>query len=178
MKKIRMIALVTLVLSLFWATTALANDWSWELVEGHHNQSVLLGPSETTSKDMIHKHGRGDYLSEGSVEISNLQNGQLMIEVLTLAHVNVDRIIHSVFLDIWDEDREDWINIDMWDFEISKEDVENEELYLLSTDFVLSGYEVGRYYRLRGLHGVELYDELEACATETDGVQLTDWRDW
>ena len=30
-----------------------------------------------------------------------------------------------------------------------------------------------RYYRARGLHMVEIGDEIEGCATETDGVLIT-----
>jgi len=131
----------------------------------------------TSSLDVVHKYGRGDYLAEGSVRIANLQNGSLEIQAMTLAHVYVDRIIQTVFLDVWDEDENDWVCLNYWDFEMVKEEVENEQLHMLVSTLTLPGYEVGRYYRARGLHGVEIYDELEACATETNGVKLTDWRD-
>ena len=60
-----------------------------------------------------------------------------------------------------------------WHVEKTKEEVENEELFMLSTTVLFLDCEVGHYYRARGLHGVELYDELEACATETNGVRVT-----
>ena len=47
-------------------------------------------------------------------------------------------------------------------------------LAYLTTSLTLTGYETGLYYRVRGLHGVEYNDELEACATESDGVLITD----
>ena len=174
MKQVKKISLITIIFSALMVMTAFANQWEWENVSGHHNQSVLLDTLELSSQDTVSKYGRGDYLAEGSVTIVNLQDGTLRIDASTLAYRNVDRIIHTVFLDVWDEDEDDWINLDAWDYERTKEEVANGELYMYSTSITVGGYEVGRYYRLRGLHGVEIYDELEACATETNGVLLTD----
>jgi len=173
MNKLLKVSFITLICSIFMAITAFAGEWSWEDAEGHHNRSILLEDDRNFDEDVVHRYGRGDYLAEGSVRIADLEDGTIEIQVRTLAYVYVDRIIHSVFLDMWDEDEEDWVMLYNWDFEKLKEDVENEELSMLITTFTVSGCEVGRYYRLRGLHGVELYDELEACATETDGVRLT-----
>lgn len=171
MKKATKLFILINLLVLMMTNVAFGNQWSWESAEGHHNQSVLL--EGTTSSDRIHRYGRGDYLADAEIQIVNNQDGRLRVDISTFAHVNVDKIMHTVFIDVWDEDEEDWINLNYWDFEITKEEVENNELHMFNTSFFLSGYEVGRYYRLRGLHGVELYDELEACATETHGVLLT-----
>lgn len=177
MKVVKKVSFLTIFLSVLMVRIAFANQWEWESIPGHHNQSILLEESELSSQDVVNRYGRGDYLAEGSVTVVNLQNGSLRLDASTLAYRNVDRIIHTVFLDVWDENESDWINLDAWDFERTKEEVEGGELYMYSTSITLSGYEVGRYYRARGLHGVELNDELEACATETDGVKLTDWLD-
>ena len=82
--------------------------------------------------------------------------------------------MHTVFLDIWEEENNYWRNLGYWDFEQTKEEAENGELYMLNTSFILTGCETQHYYRVRGLHGVEYNDELEACATETNGVLITD----
>lgn len=177
MKHLKRVGLITILFSLLMFNYSYANQWDWEKTIGHHNQSELLDVGVLEAEDSYYRYGRGDYLAEGSVQITNNQDGTLEVSALTLAHRNVDRILHSVFLDVWDAEENDWINLEFWDFEQSKEQVENEELYMLATNFTLTGYEVNRYYRLRGLHGVELNDELEACATETNGVQLTDWLD-
>ena len=172
MKKTAKLFILVNILVLMMTNVVFGNQWSWESVEGQHNQSILS--EETVSRDRIYRYGRGDYLAEAVVQIVNNQDGRLRVDISTYAHVNVDKIMHTVFIDVWDEDENDWINLDYWDFEITKEEVDNNELHVFDTSFFLSGYEVGRYYRLRGLHGVEIYDELEACATETDGVMLTD----
>ena len=178
MKKLIKSLLFAMMMSIVTVIPAFAIEWNWESVPGHHNQSVLLEDDVTSAEDSIYRYGRGDYLSEGYIEITNMQDGTLKVEVMTFAHMNVDRILHSFFVDVWDEERDDWIQVGYWHVEKTKEEVENEELFMLSSTVILSDCEVGRYYRARGLHGVELYDELEACATETDGVQLTDWLDW
>ena len=173
MKKLVKTTLLTFLLCLLMITTVMANEISWEDAPGHHNQSVLLSENVTNATDSVYQYGRGEYLSEGSVQIVNVQNGDIYISVDTYAYVNVDRIIHSVFLDYWDEDANDWIQAGYWHFEKTKEEA-NGELYRLSNTFTLSGYETNLYYRVRGLHGVEFNDELEACATETDGILITD----
>lgn len=178
MKKLMKSILVAVLLSIVMVIPTFAMEWDWESVPGHHNQSILMEDDTTVAEDHIYRLGRGDYLAEACTEIINMQDGTLKVNIMTLAHMNVDRILHSFFVDVWDEDEEDWIQVGSWHVERTKEEVENEELFILSSAVILDDCEVGRYYRARGLHGVELYDELEACATETDGVQLTDWRDW
>lgn len=174
MSKIKTCILVTVTFCLMLVNTAFGYQWNWDDYAETSQGSVLLAPTVNSAEDTVYKHGRGDYLAQGSVEIVDLENGQLELQATTLAHVNVDRIIHTVFLDMWDEDDEDWVCMDYWDFEITKEEVEDGQLHMFTSILTLSGYEVGRYYRVRGLHGVEIYDELEACATETNGVLLTD----
>lgn len=176
MRKVRRCMLMTLMFCLMMVNTIFGQQWNWNDYAETCGDSVLLAPEIKSAKDTVYKYGRGDYLAEGSVEIVDLANGQLELRATTLAHVNVDRILHSIFLDMWDADENDWICMNYWDFEITKEEVEDGQLHMFTSILTLSGYEVGRYYRVRGLHGVEIYDELEACATETHGVQLTDWK--
>lgn len=174
MKNLIKIFIVTMLLSIAMAIPTLAMEWNWESVPGHHNQSVLLEDGAVSAKDSIHRYGRGDYLADAFIEIANMQDGTLQVEAETYAHMNVDRILHSFFVDVWDEDENDWIQVASWHIEKTKEEVENEELFMLSTTVRFTDCEVGRYYRARGLHGVELHDELEACATETNGVLVYD----
>lgn len=174
MRKLIKSIIFAMLLSIAVVMPAFAMELEWENVPGHHGQSVLLDEGITSAEDSIYRLGRGDYLSSGIIDITNMQDGTLMVEVMTFAHMNVDRILHSFFIDVWDEDEEDWSQVASWHVEKTKEEVENEELYMLSSTVIFTDCEVGRYYRARGLHGVELYDELEACATETDGVRVYD----
>ena len=173
MKNFCKIFITTVLLSLLFVGTAWADEWDWNMVQGHHNESILLNQGETSAEDSFYQYGRGEYLAEGSVQIVNQENGDIYIRADTYAYLQVDRILHTIFLDVWVESENDWDQVGYWDFEQTKEEADG-DLTMLTTIFTLTGYETNRYYRVRGLHGVELNDELEACATETDGVLITD----
>ena len=130
-------------------------------------QSVLLEAEVQYSEDIVHRYGKGEYLSTGRIEIVNQRNGSIYICVDTFAHVNVDRIRHTVFLDQWDERKQDWVQVDSWEFERTKEEVGG-ELPSMTDTITIKNVATNRYYRARGLHMVEIGDEIEGCATETE----------
>ena len=84
--------LIMLVLTAVLGITSIsyAAELTWDTVPGHHNQSILLGPDEKFSKDVIWYPSRGEFLSNGILEITNQENGSIYICVDTFAHVNVD----------------------------------------------------------------------------------------
>ena len=170
--KIRKMLCLVVAFSVLMSMAVFANDLSWENLPGHHDQSILLGPEELTSQDIVYRNARGEIISHGLTEITNEQNGNLYVRIATYAHKNVDRIHHAVALDQWDDSQQEWVQIDFWEFDKTKEEA-NGKLAMFSTSFRLTGYEVNKYYRVRGIHVVELGDEMEGCATETDGVKLT-----
>lgn len=174
MKKMkRKLVAVVMVISLFMTMPVFAAELTWADVPGHHNQSQLLSEEVTSSSDSIYGYARGDILSTSTTEITNRQDGTLHLRITTYAHTYVDRIHHALYLDQWDENNSRWVQIESWDFEETKEDAEDGELTFLSNGFTVSGLSINKYYRVRGLHAVELNDEIEANATETDGVLLT-----
>ena len=162
MKELRKITLLVIALIACMSQIAFAASSTTIVVNG-----------ETSSKSIYQNNGRGEFLAEGSVEIINNQDGTIDVVIATVAYRNVNRIFHTAHLDMWDEDSEDWVRQDTWSFEATEEDKPN-GLSLLTNTLTLSGYETNKYYRVRGLHGVELGDEIEACATETDGILITD----
>ena len=174
MRNIKKITIVAMLFCLLMTCTAWANVPSWESVPGHHGTSVLLDEDTTSSRDSYQQYGRGEFLSTGSVEIVNRGNGEIYICVDTFAYRTVDRILHQVFLEYWDEDFEDWVQVGNWFFQQTKEETPDGELGYLTTTLTLTGYPTGLYYRVRGLHGVEFNGEVEACSTRTDGVLITD----
>ena len=174
MKKMKrkLIALV-MVISVLMTVPVFAADITWESVPGHHNQSQLLVEEVTTATDSVYGYARGDILSTSTTEITNEQDGTLFLRITTYAHTYVDRIFHSLFLDQWDASHSQWVQVGFWDFEKTKEEMSDGKLTHLSNSFTISGLETNKYYRVRGLHAVELNDEIEANATETDGILLT-----
>ena len=136
----------------------------------YHEPSVLLQSPVLESED----NARGIRLSAGVLQITNGEDGTLHITVETFAHKEVDTIYQTVFLDEWDEDREDWKQIGKWDFERSKEEEEDGVLPMHHIGFTVTGCELNRYYRARAMHLVQIGDDMEGKATETNGVLLTD----
>ena len=84
----------------------------------------------------------------------------------------MDRIYQVVFLDVWDEAKEDWVQIAEWKFERTKE--EEADLSSYYVVFTVTDCPINRYYRARAMHLVEVGDLMEGKATETNGVLLTD----
>lgn len=172
MKKMKRCILMVLFFAMLMTKMAYAEDLKWENIPGHHNQSSLLAAEETISKDIVGNTTRGKYLSTAILEIENNQDGTLHIGVDTLAHVYVDRIYQVVFLDMWDEEKEDWVQIADWTFERTKE--EEADLSSYYVGFTVTDCPINRYYRARAMHLVEVGDLMEGKATETNGVLLTD----
>lgn len=128
--------------------------------------------NDESSVTIFRNLARGEVLSEGAVEIGNPRDGSIFICIYTMAYRDVDRIFHTVFLEQWDEDDNDWIQLDSWSFEEVSSNRPN-GLSMLRNSFTVTGYPWNKIYRVRGLHGVEYMDEIEACAAETDGLLIT-----
>ena len=122
--------------------------------------------------DITPNSARGIVFSAGMLELVNKQDGTLHISVDTFAHSVVDDIYQSVFLDMWDESKEKWVQVGHWEFE--KTIKEDENLTSYHVGFTVSGCEVNRYYRARAIHLVQWGDDAEGKSTQTDGVLLTD----
>ena len=161
-----------IVMLIFMTNTVFVSETGPGITPRNHGESVLLPVSSEWAIDRIQSQIRGEYISTGILEIKNQKNGNIYISVDTLAHLNVDRIRHTVFLDRWNEKTEAWDQIDSWTFEKTKEE-EGGELSMMTDSFTITGLPVNRYYRARGLHMVEIGDEIEGCATETHGVLIT-----
>lgn len=140
------------------------------------SQISFAASDETNEKeylsDTYQNLARGEFLAEGTVEIGNPKDGSIFICIYTVAYRDVDRIFHTVFLEQWDEDSESWIQKDSWSFEDLSENCPT-GLSMLRNTFTVTGYPWNKTYRVRGLHGVEYMDEIEACATKTDGLLIT-----
>lgn len=173
MKKKARIFFTALFFCIMLTGSALGSEWTWENISGHHVNSILLDKDIKSSEDTINRYRRGEILSEGAVEIVNEQNGEIYINIHTLAHKDVDRIRHVVFLDQWDESREDWVQVDYLDYARTKEEEADGTLSYLMHSITITGYPVNRYYRVRGMHLVELNGDIETCSTQTHGVLIT-----
>lgn len=174
MKRLKRIVVVGALFSILTVNNVYASipaQWN-ELLE-NQSGSIILEENEKYSEDSFEEYARGTILSAGILRITNQEDGTLHISVDTAAHKQVDKIYQTVYLEMWDESIEDWVQIGNWDFERSKEEVNN-DLTSYHVGFTVSGCEVNRYYRAQAIHMVELGDNLEGKATKTNGVLLTD----
>lgn len=130
-------------------------------------KSVVL--NDSTSR--VVATPRGSVISSSGVQISDEGGGILGVYAETLCHNKVKQIYISIYLDIWDEEREDWIVVDHYDYDWQDKDHPN--LTYATVSFDLEGLTRGRTYRLRGLHAAKSYDSItEAMATRTAGIVL------
>lgn len=172
MKKVRKVLAVIIILSFVFSIKGLAGERNLGDLPGRYNQSVLLDQSIKSAKDIFRGLLKGEILSMGMIEIVNKQNGDILIQVDTFAHRDVDKILHTVFLEYWDKGKNEWVQVDHWNF--SEERGDRDSFTMLSTSFTVNGYPLERFYRVRGLHMVQLGEETEGCYTETDGILITD----
>jgi len=174
MKHFKSMVAFTMAMLLLTNFSSYASVLNGDSVFYSRGKCVVLDNGELSSRGEYGGVTRGDFLATGVTQITNGQDGSIIISIDTYAHHDVDSIFHTVFLDQWDADDEDWYQVNSWNFVEYKEDKPNGKLSDLLSVITVTGYETNKYYRVRGLHGVEYNDEIEAFATETDGVLLTD----
>lgn len=174
MKKIKRLlgALIMMVVMMY--SVAYAKDPTWEDFAVPTKTSVCLPDTIFSSQDINRVQTRGRILSTAMLTITNEQDGTLYITVNTLAHQNVDKIYQTVFLDQWNEEKEDWVQIGYWEFVRDKEEESDGHLSSYPLGFTVQNCELNKYYRARAMHLVQIGDDMEGKATETNGVLLTD----
>ena len=173
MKKLKRLVFAAVSIMMMLVQVAYAQMPNWEDMLDYHSQSVLK-PGELTDTDRVSGGARGIMLSTAILNITNEEDGTLYITADILVHKKIDKAYQTVFLDEWNEEKNDWVQIGYWEFERSKEEEEDGELTSYHVGFTVTGCVVNRYYRARAMHLVELGDQMEGKATQTNGVLLTD----
>ena len=96
-------------------STFAAQKDTWEQVaqeELLEMESTLL-PQEVNFSNNKNTVARGRYIASSGVSITNEGYGVLGVYADTLAHVAVKKIKMTIYLDQWDEDSEDWVQINI-----------------------------------------------------------------
>ena len=106
------------------------------------------------------------------MDIRDNGDGTLYLCIETYAHKNVDRIVQTLYLEKWNESKNDWDPVDDWEFETTKSE-NGGELYSYTVELEVSGCTVNREYRARGVHLVRLGSQTETLSSRTEGVRLT-----
>lgn len=172
MKKWMRALICSVIMIVMLVQNAYANMPTWEQLASEDSNSNLL--TEKQAEEIVNETARGTMFSTAVLRIYNGQDGTINISVDTIAHINVDKIYQTVFLDEWNEEKSTWVKVGYWEFERAKEEEDDGELSSYHVDLTVTGCEVNHYYRARAMHLVELGDYMEGKATQTDGVLLTD----
>lgn len=172
MKKNIVKTLLFIFLVLSMPISSYANNPIWMPQSDYlHTQTQTVVSNDNTSK--VRGTARGRVLSLAELELSDQGNGVLGVYAETLCHNAVKEIYMSIYLDVWDESRQDWVTLNSYDYEWKAADRPNEDLTDVSVSFSIEGLARGKTYSLRGLHSARGFDNMaEIMATETDGIVL------
>lgn len=177
MKRVSKFVMVIFSSLYITAMSVYAGDYfNWEMQakqEGLSTVSAFL-PEGITVAEELDSVMRGRYIASSGLSISNEGYGVLGVYADTLAHVSVKKIKMTIYLDQWNDQDEDWEQIDSKEL-IYEDEAGDEDLHAVSESFLVENLETDKYYRLRGLHAVWSFDGyVESHATMTNGILLTD----
>lgn len=116
---------------------------------------------------------RGRVISSAELELADEGQGVIGVYASTLCHTAVKEIYMVIYLDIWDESRQDWIVVDQYEYNWKASDAPDKDLTAVSVSFSLEGLQRGRTYSLRGAHVAKNFENvMEVMSSETDGIVL------
>ncbi|MDO4328321.1 MAG: hypothetical protein Q4C66_03175 [Lachnospiraceae bacterium] len=177
MKRIIRTCLLVVLNCLFMSMTAFANeDINWAQIASRMNiedTSVLLpeGVNQSISYDNV---ARGEFLSSCTIGITNNGYGAIGIYGNVFAHKPVKKIRLNIYLDRWDENEEEWFQVDLYRFVYEYEEG-GEDLVDATESFSVLGFPTGCYYRLRAACTVWPFEGgFESRGPMTDGVLIKD----
>lgn len=166
---------VCLMSMVFALTTFAGYNSEWEEIANRDlvkYESALL-PETIKFSDEQDAVARGRYIASSGLTIVNEGYGILGVHVDTLAYEPVKKIKMTIYLDQWDEAKQDWTQVDSKELVYTDEEGDD-NLHAASEYFLVENLETEKYYRLRGLHAVWSFDGfVESHATMTDGILLT-----
>lgn len=117
---------------------------------------------------------RGTYISTAIMSLKDEGKGKIRITVQTYAHVVVDRIYHTAVLEKLQEDGS-WLEIHRNTYDVSKNDVENQDLADLINIYTLEPLEVEQFYRVKGYHYVVMNNRTESLKTTTPMMRIKEY---
>lgn len=174
-KKLGMLFTIIIACFVFTITAFADEDAEWE--EALKNmpapkESILL-PDGVNESVGYGNSARGNYLASCGLGLTNKGYNVLGVRADTACHVPVKKIKMSIFLDRWDEEEQDWFQVDSYKFTYEYEEG-GEDLTFVSVDFDVSGFPADNYYRLRSAHAVWAFTgTLEMQGPMTNGIKLT-----
>lgn len=138
------------------------------------NTETILLPKDVKGDMGYGNIVRGTYIASSGLGISNKGYGVIGIYADTLAYVPVKKIRMNFYLDRWDENDQDWYQVEHYNFLYEYKEG-GEDLTSASESFSVVGLPTNCYYRLRGVHTVWPFEGgFESQGPKTNGVLIKD----
>ena len=145
-----------------------------EVEEADYNITRLV--DENTSEGIAQGiEPRGSIIDTALTRISNLGKGDIGILIQTVAHVECDKIKNIAVLQREEDGK--WVEVSRYIYDASKEDFPTEDLSGMSNDFTVKNQKTGYYYRVVGVHYVEVNGKGQSFMTKTEGIKITEYGD-
>lgn len=166
--------IIALIMMMLVSLTAFGQelDVPIDITSATEVPALTVEESADKNKAKVDGNVRGEWLANVTLEISNPQNGNIGVLMVTSCYSEVDRILMGLYVDKLIGDN-DWSQADYKVFEFLPEDFSDGKLLDAIIDIELTGHEPG-WYRLRGLYLVEKGDNSEFYSLETNGIEITD----
>ncbi len=109
---------------------------------------------------------RGEHLMDGECSISKAGRSRVYVYAATTANHYVDYVAVNIYVDRYNEETEDWEQIDNWM-------AEDEDTYFISTSKSIT-VDRGYYYRVHAEHFAGMDDNplLDETYSFTDGILI------
>ena len=161
---IRKVMCLVTILSILFAMPILAEE-----------ETVLLPEGQSVSYNMEAIEPRGYLIATRVASIANNEDGTLDVLGQIIAHTTLDYASITLYVDRYDPDRDDWINLDHHDIEFTIEKDGELVMGTPTVSYTLAGTDIipGYYYRLRGTYIAKKEGRKETLTATTDGVLLT-----
>lgn len=164
--------LIILVLAFSVPLTANAKSIDW-LPQADAVDTQLKKVVSNDSISKVRGSARGRVLSSVELELADEGNGVIGVYANTLCHTAVKEIYMTIYLDVWDENIEDWVMVDRYEYNWKASDDPDKDLSAVSVSFSLEGLPRGRMYSLRGAHAAKNFNNVsEVMSSATDGIVL------
>ena len=160
------------MMQVYAADTQYINGVSVE--EADYSNACLL--NENVSEGIARGiEPRGSIIDTALTRISNLGKGDIGILIQTVAHVECDKIKNIAVLQREEDGK--WVEVSRYIYDASKEDFPTEDLSGMSNDFTVKNQKTGYYYRVVGVHYVEVNGKGQSFMTKTEGIKITEYGD-
>lgn len=173
MKKVNIIKLLLTAVLIFSVPVTVNAETSDLFMQADAVDGQLQNIMSNNSISKVRGVTRGRVLSSVELQLSDEGNGVIGVYAATLCHTAVKEIYMTMYLDVWDENQQDWVMVDDYEYRWKASDNPDKDLTDVSVSFLLEGLPRGRTYSLRGAHAAKNFNNvMEVMASETDGITL------